>query len=42
MDKKLHPVARFQLQMIPNGLRDRRLAFAGDARFHAAGSITFS
>jgi hypothetical protein len=41
MDKKFHPVAGFQLEMITNRLRDRRLALAGDGRFHAAASITF-
>src|SRR6267142_1964198 len=34
MNEKLHPVSRLQSEMLPDGLRDRHLAFARDGGFH--------
>jgi hypothetical protein len=42
MEKKLHPVARLQPEMLPDRLWDRRLAFRGDRSFHSVRPITFS
>jgi hypothetical protein len=40
MQEKLDPVSRFQPEMFPNRLGDRRLAFEGDCGFHCV-TITF-